>query len=120
MERNRAILHTISTETPGDAELSRQLGRYQKQARTWLRVGLISIAGGVISFFTVHHTALKAILVTVLFFGGICCVLFLNGSAQKKIKRLMQEQMGMFFQAELEKAFGPDLHTPGKLLISRL
>ena len=89
MERNRAILHTISTETPGDAELSRQLGRYQKQARTWLRVGLISIAGGVISFFTVHHTALKAILVTVLFFGGICCVLFLNGSAQKKIKRLI-------------------------------
>lgn len=83
MERNRAILHTISTETPGDAELSRQLGRYQKQARTWLRVGLISIAGGVISFFTVHHTALKAILVTVLFFGGICCVLFLNAAPEK-------------------------------------
>ena len=66
MERNRAILHTISTETPGDAELSRQLGRYQKQVRTWLRVGLISIAGGVIKLFTVHHTALKAIVVTVL------------------------------------------------------
>ena len=95
MERNRVILHTIHTETPGDAELSRQLGRYQKQARTWLRVGLIGIAGGVISFFTVHHAALKAILVTVLFFGGICCVLFLNGSAQKKIKRLIASLLEM-------------------------
>lgn len=47
--------------------------------------------------FTVYHTALKAILVTVLFFGGICCVLFLNGSAQKKIKRLIASllEMGM-------------------------
>ena len=98
MERNRAILHTISTETPGDAELSRQLGRYQKQARTWLRVGLISIAGGVISFFTVHHTALKAILVTVLFLGGVCCAVVFGGGAQKKLKALMHEQMGDYFR----------------------
>lgn len=112
MGRSREIFHTINTETLSDAELSRQLGRYQKQARVWLRVGLLGIAGGLLSFFTVHHTALKAILVTVLFFGGICCVLFLKVGAEKKIKKLMQEQMGMFFQAKLEKEFGPDLHTP--------
>lgn len=112
MGKNKAICNTVSAEKPGDAELSRQLGRYQKQARTWLRVGLIGIAGGVISFFAVHDAALKALFVTVLFFGGICCVLFLSSGAQKKIKSLMQEQMGMFFKAELEKAFGPDLHTP--------
>ena len=112
MERNRETFHTTGTEALSDAELSGQLGHYQKQARVWLRVGLIGIAGGLISFFTVHHAALKVILVTVLFFGGICCVLFLKVGAEKKIKRLMQEQMGTFFQAELEKAFGPDLHTP--------
>ena len=81
MERNRAILHTISTETPGDAELSRQLGRYQKQARTWLCVGLVGVLGGLIAYFAVQDTALKVILVTVLFGGGICCAIFVSGDA---------------------------------------
>ncbi len=43
-------------------------------------------------------------IVTVLFFGGICCVLFLKVGAQKKNKKLMQEQMGIFFKAELKNA----------------
>ena len=88
MGKNKAICNTVSAEKPGDAELSRQLGRYQKQARIWLRVGLIGIAGGVISFFAVHDAALKALFVTVLFFGGTCCVLFLSSGAQKKIKSI--------------------------------
>ena len=47
----------------------------------------------------------------VLFFGGIFCAYFFSGGAQKKLKVLMQEQMGDFFRAEWEKAFGPDIHT---------
>ena len=56
--------------------------------------------------------ALKAILTGVLFFGGVCCAVFLGGSAQKKLQALIQEQFGDFFRAEWEKAFGPDMHTP--------
>lgn len=44
-----------------------------------------------------------------LFFGGICCAVFLGGGAQKKCRALLREQLGDFFRAELEKAFGPDL-----------
>lgn len=94
-------------------ELSEKLGRYQKQARIWLIVGLLGIAGGLISAIAVQDAALKTILVGALFGGGLCCVLFLSSGAQKKLKALMQEQLGGFFRAELEKSFGPDLHTPG-------
>lgn len=93
-------------------ELSEKLGRYQKQARIWLIVGLLGIAGGLISAVAVQDAALKMILVAALFGGGLCCVLFLSSSAQKKLKVLMREQLGGLFQAELEKSFGPDLHTP--------
>ncbi len=93
-------------------ELSEKLGRYQKQARIWLIVGLLGIAGGLISTVAVQDAALKTILVAALFGGGLCCVLFLSSGAQKKMKTLMREQLGGLFQAELEKSFGPDLHTP--------
>lgn len=112
MKKNGEIFERFSGEKLSDAKLSGQLGHYQRQAHTWQCVGLAGIAGGVLSFFAVHNTLLKASLVAVLFFGGICCVLFPGNGTQKKIRILMQEQLGMFFKAELEKAFGPDLHTP--------
>ena len=59
-----------------------------------------------------NDDALKAILTGVLFFGGVCCAVFLGGSAQKKLQTLMQEQFGDFFRTEWEKAFGPNMHTP--------
>ena len=99
-------------EKRNDAELSEQLGRYQRQARIWLRVGLLGIAGGLIAAVAMQNTALKALLVAVLFGCGLCCVLFLSSSAQKKLKALMREQLGNFFRAELDKSFGPALHTP--------
>ena len=94
-----------------EAELSKKLGQYQKQARIWTTIGLIGVLGGVISFFAVDDMALKSVLTAVLFFGGVCAALFLGGSAQKKLKALMQGQMGDFFRAELENAFGPDMNT---------
>lgn len=95
-----------------EVELSEKLGRYQKQARIWLIVGLLGIAGGLISAIAVQDAALKTILVGALFGGGLCCVLFLSSGAQKKLKALTQEQLGGLFQAELKRSFGPDLHTP--------
>ena len=95
-----------------DAELSKKLGHYQKMSRIWILVGLFGALSGTVSYFAVQDTALKAILTGVLFFGGVCCAVFLGGSAQKKLHALIQEQFGDFFRAEWEKAFGPDMHTP--------
>lgn len=102
----------VNSERFSDAELSRKLGQYQKQARIWQIVGLLGIAGGLISAIAVQDAAIKTLFVAVMFGGGLCCVLFLSGDAQKKMKILMREQLGGLFQSELEKSFGPDLHTP--------
>lgn len=97
--------------TMSDAELSRQLGRYQELSTLWLWIGLIGIFAGLILYFAVSNKLLKTILVAVLFFGGICCVIFLSGNAQKKLRTLLQDQLGGFFRETFEKIFGPDLHT---------
>ena len=111
MKKKETEFDTGRSEKMSDVQLSKKLGSYQKQARTWLCVGLVGVLGGLIAYFAVQDTALKVILVTVLFGGGICCAIFVSGDAQKKLKALMQEQMGDFFASELRKAFGPDLHT---------
>ena len=95
-----------------EAELSKKLGSYQTQSVLGTWVGLIAVIGGVISYFVVDHPAVRAILTGVLFFGGIGSALFIGGGAQKRIKALMKSQLGDFFGAELEKAFGPELHNP--------
>ena len=102
-----------------DAELSKKLGHYQKMSRVWILVGLFGVLSGTVSYFAVQDTAFKAILTGVLFFGGVCCAVFLGGSAQKKLQALIQEQFGDFFRAEWEKAFGPDMHTPEMCVTSR-
>lgn len=103
-----------------EAELSKKLGHYQRQARAWTVIGLVGVLGGVISFFTVEDMVLKSLLTAVLFFGGVCAALLAGGGAQKKLKALMQEQMGGFFDAELENAFGPELHTEQMRIDERL
>ena len=103
---------TGGMERMPDAALSRKLGHYQKMAAVWRLVGLAGAVGGVIAFFAVQGTALRAVLTAALFFGGICCAVFLGGGEQKKCRALLREQLGDFFRAELEKAFGPDLRPP--------
>ena len=97
------------TEKMTDAELSRKLGQYQRLASRCLAVGLLGVIGGIVSFFAVRDTSVRVILVAVLFFGGLCCAIFLGGGARKKLKLLLQEQLGDFFQSELEQVFGPML-----------
>lgn len=103
---------TKVSEKLSDAELSEKLGHYQDASTVWIWVGLIGIAGGIVSYFTVQNTALKAVLTGGLFFGGLCCAIFLNGKAQKKMKSLLQEQLGDFFREEFEKVFGSDSQMP--------
>lgn len=54
-------------------------------SRIWILVGLFGALSGTVSYFAVQDTAFKAILTGVLFFGGVCCAVFLGGSAQKKL-----------------------------------
>lgn len=112
---------STAPERMTDAELSEKLGHYQKMSSVWLLIGLLAVAAGVVSFFAFSDPALKGILTAILFFGGIACALFFGGGAQKKIKTLMQEQLGDFFRAELEGAFGaefvpPEMQIDGKCL----
>lgn len=58
-------------EKMSEAELSKKLGQYQKQARIWTIIGLVGVLGGVISFFSVDDMALKSILTAVLF-SAVC------------------------------------------------
>lgn len=109
MKENK--FESIGTEKLSEAELSRQLCRCQRQARFWLRLGLVCIAAGIILYFAVREPALKAVLAGVLILVGFCCVLFLAEGSKKKLKKLMREQLGGYFQAELEKAFGPERHS---------
>ena len=118
MKKRQNDLDPSGGERLTEEELSRQLGHYQKRAALWLRVGLLGVAAGLISYFAVPDAALKAVLTAVLFFGGLCCAIFLSGGAQKKLKALTQEQLGAFFRTELERAFGPDLRT-AELAIDR-
>lgn len=71
-------------EKLSDAELSKKLGHYQKMSRIWILVGLFGALSGTVSYFAVQDTALKAILTGVLFFGGVCCAVFLGGSSAKE------------------------------------
>ena len=95
-----------------DAELSKKLGHYQAMSVIWFWLGVVGAVSGTIFYFVLQNKALKSILMAVLFFGGVFCASFFGGGAQKKLKALMQEQMGDFFRTEWEKAFGPDIHTP--------
>lgn len=111
MEKNINAQNAERYAKMTDAELSKKLGSYQKQARIWILVGLAGAIGGMVSYFAVQNTALKAVLTAVLFFGGVGCAVFLGGGAQKKIKQLMQSEMGDFFKAEFTKAFGEEAHN---------
>lgn len=99
-------------EKMSDAALSRALGRYQTVARIGLIAGLLSVLGSFLAAVLMQNSMRKVIWITVLFLGGICGVLFVSGNAQKKLKTLMQEQLGEFFRAEWAKAFGAELPTP--------
>ena len=55
-----------------EAELSKKLGQYQKQARIWTIIGLIGVLGGVISFFAVDDIVLKSVLMR--FCSSAVCV----------------------------------------------
>ena len=91
-----------------DEALSKQLGRYQRAESIGLLLGVLCVVAGCILAFVKRDV----VLLSVLFFGGVGLILLVALPAQKKKKALMQQQLGGFFRAELERFFGPELETP--------
>ena len=94
---------TGTVEKLTDAELSKILGRYQAMESVSILIGALLVAAGCISAFVVHSRELLAILAL----SGVALMLLVGFPAQKKKKALLQQQMGGFFRAKLEQAFGP-------------
>ena len=99
---------TGTVEKLTDAELSKILGRYQAMESVSILIGALLVAAGCISAFVVHSRELLAILAL----SGVALMLLVGFPAQKKKKTLLQQQMGGFFRAKLEQAFGPEPQTP--------
>lgn len=90
-----------------DEALSRQLGRCQDTVSFWILAAIVGAVVGTVLLFALG-SKLPATAVYVVCFGG---AFIFGGGAQKKQKLLLQEQLGDFFAAELDRAFGPALHT---------
>lgn len=111
-KKNRASVSSKPIKMT-DAELSKKLGHYQAMSVIWFWVGVVGAVSGAIFYFVLQNKALKSLLVAVLFFGGIFCASFFSGGAQKKLKVLMQEQMGDF-SAQSGKRLSGRISTPRK------
>lgn len=90
-----------------DEVLSKQLGRCQDTVSFWILASIVGAVVGTVLLFAME-SKLPATAVYLVCFGG---AFIFGGGAQKKQKQLMQEQLGDFFAAEQEQAFGPELHT---------
>lgn len=95
-------------EKLNDAELSKKLGYYQFIEALWSLFTILLVLAGIIVIFVVRNLAVGGVLL----FAGVAVGVFLAGGMQKKKKALMLQQMGDFFAAELEKAFGAEKDIP--------
>ena len=96
-----------------DQELRERIARYEKQRTNLKRYGLLGAIIGLIG--VLICMALESELVVIFVFmiplvGGVCY--YMCARLWWKAESLVREQLDDFFEAELEKTFGPRLHTP--------
>lgn len=91
-----------------DAELSRKFGRYQIIESIGMLGGALCVIIASILAFVQHDLTVFSIL----FFGGVALILLAALPAQKKKKKLMHQQLGSYFRAELTRAFGTEPEVP--------
>ena len=91
-----------------DAELSKQLGSYQKTESIGILLGVLLGIAGCVSMFIQRNV----ILVCALVFPGVALFLLVAKPAQTKKKALLQQQLGGYFHEELTRAFGPEPEAP--------
>ena len=104
MKTKKDKFEPIGTERMTDAELSKQLGSYQRTESIGMLLGILLVIAGCISMFIQRDL----FLVCALAFPGVALFLLVAKPAQTKKKALMQQQLGGFFRTELTKAFGPE------------
>ena len=114
MKTKKDKFEPVGVERMTDAELSKQLGSYQRAESIGMLLGILLVIAGCISMFIQHDP----ILVCALAFPGVALFLLVAKPAQTKKKALMQQQLGGFFRTELTKAFGPE-PEPATLPIDR-
>ena len=104
MKTKKDKFEPVGAERMTDAELSKQLGSYQRVESIGMLLGVLLVIAGCIMMFVYRNIAVICILV----FAGVALFLLVAKPAQTKKKALMQQQLGGFFRAELTKAFGPE------------
>ena len=114
MKTKKDKFEPVGVERMTDAELSKQLGSYQRTESIGMLLGVLLVIAGCIMMFVYRNIAVICILV----FAGVALFLLVAKPAQTKKKALMQQQLGGFFHTELTKAFGPE-PEPATLSIDR-
>ena len=114
MKTKKDKFEPVGAERMTDAELSKQLGSYQRAESIGMLLGVLLVIAGCIMMFVYRNIAVICILV----FAGVALFLLVAKPAQTKKKALMQQQLGSFFRTELTKAFGPE-PEPATLPIDR-
>ena len=104
MKTKKDKFEPVGVERMTDAELSKQLGSYQRTESIGMLLGILLVIAGCIMMFVYRNIAVICILV----FAGVALFLLVAKPAQTKKKALMQQQLGGFFRTELTKAFGPE------------
>lgn len=102
MKTKKDKFEPVGAECMTDAELSKQLGSYQRTESIGMLLGVLLVIAGCIMMFVYRNIAVICILV----FAGVALFLLVAKPAQTKKKALMQQQLGGFFHTELTKAFG--------------
>ena len=114
MKTKKDKFEPVGAERMTDAELSKQLGSYQRAESIGMLLGILLVIAGCIMMFVYRNIAVICILA----FAGVALFLLVAKPAQTKKKALMQQQLGSFFRTELTKAFGPE-PEPATLPIDR-
>ena len=96
-----------------DEELRKRIARYEKQRTNLKRYGLLGAIIGLIGVLICMALGSELVVIFVfmiLLVGGVCY--YMCAHLRWKAESLVREQLDDFFEAELEKTFGPRLHTP--------
>ena len=94
MKTKKDKFEPVGAERMTDAELSKQLGSYQRAESIGMLLGILLVIAGCIMMFVYRNIAVICILV----FAGVALFLLMAKPAQTKKKALMQQQLGSFFR----------------------
>lgn len=108
MRKQHKDFDTADAGRMSDEALSKKLGRWQRVEDIGILLGVVLLIAACISAFTLRNVPLLSMLC----FVGVGLILLVGMPAQKKKKALIQQQLGDFFRAELNRVFGSEPQTP--------